>query len=199
MAISEARPEPANPEPNWGELIERVAQADEAAMARLYDLTSPSVFGLVLKILRDRAAAEEVTLDVYVQVWKQAGQFSTQRGSATSWLLMMARSRAIDHIRSRSWREQEKGTPLDSAVELPSAAPTPEQSTAEAKCHRVVKSAVESLDPRQRETIELAFFSGLTHSEIAQRLDQPLGTVKTRIRQGMQHLRETLQPFAEAI
>ena len=99
MAISEARPEPANPEVNWGELIERVAQADEAAMARLYDLTSPSVFGLVLKILRDRAAAEEVTLDVYVQVWKQAGQFSTQRGSATSWLLMMARSRAIDHIR----------------------------------------------------------------------------------------------------
>ena len=121
-------------------------------MARLYDLTSPSVFGLVLKILRDRAAAEEVTLDVYVQVWKQAGQFSTQRGSATSWLLMMARSRAIDHIRSRSWQEQEKATPLDSAVELPSAAPRPSSHCrgkvpqGGEKCGRIPRSAAAGND-----------------------------------------------------
>lgn len=175
----------------------RVAQLDQSALARLYDLFSPVVFGLTLKIVGDRPAAEEVTLDVYTQIWNTAGQYEAVRGSASSWLLLIARSRAIDYLRSRRRREQDRQQPLDETVaQYADTRPNPEQSSLAAGRHRIIRAALESLDPKQRKVIDLAFFCGWSHSEIASGLGQPLGTVKTRIRLGMSRLQELPQPYS---
>lgn len=200
MAVAEAKPQRPGSEPSWAALLARVGGADQSALAQLYDASSPAVFGLTLRILGDRAAAEEVTLDVYTQVWKTASQYTPERGAASSWLLMLARSRSIDRLRSRARRDQDRETPLEAQVtEVADPAPTPEQTSVEAARRQVIQSALGTLDPRQREAIDLAFFSGFSHREIATRLGQPLGTVKTRIRLGMVRLRELLEPHAETV
>jgi len=150
---------------------------------------------LRIDVVGDRATAEEVTLDVYTQVWRTAVQYRTERGSPSTWLLMLARSRAIDCLRSRAWRDHNREQPLEATVtEFADSTPTPEQISVQAAHRRMVQSALASLDPKPREAILLSFFSGLSHTEIAARLGQPLGTVKTRIRLGMVRLREVLQP-----
>ena len=162
-------------------------------MAEFYDASSRYVFGLALRILGDRESAEEVTLDVYVQVWKQASRYSPERGSVSSWLLNMARSRAIDRLRSKGRRQRQQEGPLDAAGEAADRAPTPEESSLASERRRAVQSALAALQEPQREAIELVYFSGFSHSQIAERLGEPLGTVKTRIRLGMLHLRDSLQ------
>ena len=183
----------------WADLLARVAQGDQGALAEFYDATVRYVFGLVLKILRDHASAEEVALDVYVQVWKQADRYSPERGSPSSWLLNMARSRAIDRLRSKGGRQREREGSLEAGGEVPDRALTPEQSSVASERRLAVQAAMGALQAPQREAIELAYFSGFSHSQIAERLGQPLGTVKTRIRLGMLRLRESLQPQIGAL
>ena len=177
---------------NLAALIGRVAESDRAAFASLYQATSPRLFGLALRILRDRTLAEEVLLDVYTQIWQTAGSYRPERASPWVWIILMARSRAIDVLRSRATRAMIHSQPTDSLEALPDFAPGPEENTEASKRQRMISAALAKLMPAQREPIELAFFSGLTHSEIAAQLNKPVGTVKTPIRLGMNRLRDLL-------
>jgi RNA polymerase sigma-70 factor (ECF subfamily) len=170
--------------------VRRIAAADQGALAALYDATNRLIYGMSLRILGNPADAEEVTLDIYTQVWRNAASFDDRRGSVVAWLTTMARSRAIDRLRSgvkRSRREESLMEPDSArAVEAP----------AQPGIRREVAAALETLAPEQREAIELAYWYGYSHSELAVRLGQPLGTVKTRIRMGMMKLRSQLGSLA---
>ena len=179
-------------------LIKGIAARDQRAMAELYDTTRRLIYGLVLRIVTDPSAAEEVLLDVYMQAWRQADRYDEARGAPLAWLTTIARSRALDRVRSSS-QEQRRNEPLEAASEHAVAAGAEEATLAgEVQAH--VLRALDTLSPEQRKVIELAYYGGLSHSEIALELGQPLGTVKTRTRLGMIKLREILTPlFAEGI
>ena len=192
-----SRSDPLDKESNWAALLQRVVAGDQLALAELYDATSPLVFGLALRILGERAAAEDTVVEVYTQVWIRANTYDPQRGTPLSWLLTLTRSRAIDLLRARN-RTQAAEPPLEATRNLQSAAPDPEETSMTAERSCFVRRALESLNEDQRQAIELAYFAGLSHTEIAARLGQPLGTVKTRIRAGMMRLRELLGPLPPA-
>jgi len=198
VATSERRAS-GTEELQWRHLIEGVARADQDALGQLYDGTCRIVFSLILRIVEDRSTAEEVTLDVYKQVWRQAGNYDSARSSPVGWLLMLARSRALDAMRSRVWKEQEQNQPLDSVTALNDLSAGPEDTAVLAQRSHLVRTALVSLLPEQREAIELAFFTGLSHTEIAAQTGVPLGTVKTRIRTGMLKMRAFLQPLGGGI
>jgi RNA polymerase sigma-70 factor, ECF subfamily len=178
----------------WAQLIALTAQGDQAALATFYDRTSPHVFGLVLKILNNREAAEEVTLDVYTQVWRQAHTYDHARGAPGAWLMTLARTRAIDRFRAGA-AERGRIESLDAAQLFASDDDTPEQNVEGQERRRYVQQALATLGDEQREAIALAYFYGLSQSEIAEKLQLPLGTVKTRMRLGMIKLREALAPY----
>jgi len=175
-------------------LVEQVAAGDQAALATLYDTTNRLVYGLILRVLGDISSAEEVLLDVYTQVWRQAASYDTGRGTPLAWLTTIARSRAIDRLRS-GWQDQQRKESLETLGDAPAATASPEEMTVASERQRLVRAALDALSPEQREVIELAYYSGLSHSEIAEKLNQPLGTVKTRTRLGMMKLREALAPM----
>ncbi len=183
-----------SPEGSLVHLLAAIARGEEASLAAFYSATSRWVYGLALKILGDPFQAEEVTLDVYFQVWRQAAAYSVERGTPGAWLLTMARSRAIDRLRASRSRRRREG-PWEESFDRPSEEIDPLTASAESERRKVVLEAIASLPPEQRRPIELAFFQGLTHTEIAGRLGEPLGTVKTRIRLGMMKLRESLMPL----
>ena len=185
-------------EHEWGQLIARTAQGDQAALAMLYDRTSPQVYGLVFKILDNHEAAEEVTLDVYKQVWRQAHTYDETRGTSGGWLMTLARTRAIDRFRA-SAGERGRLESLDAVEFFVSEGETPEEDLAGQQRRRYVQQALALLAPEQRQAIALAYFYGLSQSEIAEKLKLPLGTVKTRIRLGMIKLREALAPYEEGL
>ncbi len=175
-------------------LMARTARGDQSALAALYDNTNRLVYGLILRVLGDSSTAEEVLLDVYTQVWRQAASYDTSRGTPLAWLTTIARSRAIDRLRS-GWQERQRKEPLDTINDRETVAANPEETTVASERQRFVRQALSSLSPEQREVIELAYYGGLSHSEIAAKLNQPLGTVKTRTRLGMIKLREALAPM----
>ncbi|MFN0108857.1 MAG: sigma-70 family RNA polymerase sigma factor [Blastocatellia bacterium] len=174
-------------------LVQRIVQNDQSALATLYDTTNRLAYSLILRVLNDASAAEEVLLDVYTQVWRQAANYDTGRGSPLAWLMTIARTRAIDRLRS-GWQDRQRKEPLDLLNDRETTAASPEEATVSSETQRFVRTALKSLSPEQREVIELAYYSGLSHSEIATKLNQPLGTVKTRTRLGMMKLREALAP-----
>jgi RNA polymerase sigma-70 factor, ECF subfamily len=176
------------------DLIARIAQGDQMALATLYDETSPLVYSLALRILRDQYAAEDVTIDVYTQVHGQASRYDPSRGNPSTWLLTLTRSRAIDRLRVENLRRGRE-EPLAEAPELASLAVDPEECSVTTEVRHIVQRGLAMLPPEQREVIEIAYYAGLSHSEIAAQLGQPLGTVKTRIRSGMMLLREHLRPL----
>jgi RNA polymerase sigma-70 factor (ECF subfamily) len=173
------------------QLIRRIAAGEQDALGQLYDSTNRTVFGLIVRILNDPAAAEEVALEVYTQVWRQASSYDPRRGTPSAWLLTIARSRAIDRFRStdQARRRQE---PLSTVETARADITDPEESASEAERRELVRAALDALPPEQREVIELAYFGGLSHSEIAERCSLPLGTVKTRTRLAMVRLRTAL-------
>lgn len=178
----------------WGAYMQRIAGGDSGALSSLYDESSGLTFALALRILRNRADAEEVVLDSFMQVWRRATQYSADRGSAQTWLLTIVRNRAIDRLRSRAATErpaEDLGTLRSSAMPAAPGA-TPEESSVLAEQRRQVARALEKLPQSTRTALELAYFDGLSHSEIAERLGEPLGTVKTRIRRGLQVLRSVM-------
>ncbi len=170
--------------------IAAVAERDERALAALYDATFPHVFGLVQRILRNAAVAEEVVLDAYYQVWRQAARFDPERGKPLAWLLAIARSRAIDTLRreARFQRDPER----DAGVSEPEG-PASDELLALAHHRGALHRALLRLDAQPRQLVSLAFFRGLTHEEIAQHTRLPLGTVKSQIRRALLALRASLR------
>ncbi len=177
-------------------LISKTAQGDEEALGMLYDYTSSQVYGLALRVLDDPALAEEVTLDVYMQVWKQAKRFDVDRGKPIVWLAVLTRSRAIDRLRVRRSEHvhRENLGVMEDACDY---SRNPEDSSVKSEQRSLVREALGSLSQEQRVVIELAYFGGLSQSEIAAKVGEPLGTVKTRARLGMIKLRNFLGPFQE--
>ena len=176
----------------WHGYVRRCAEGDQSALGSLYDESSKHVYGVALSVLRDTADAEEVTLDVYSQVWRSSAVYSSQRGSVVAWLLTLARSRAIDRLRSRSTRLKREEPLDDSPRSFHTGDASPEDSASAKQTRQRIQQALDRIPPDQREVVELAYFSGMSHSELAAHLDQSLGTVKTRIRMGMMKLREEL-------
>ncbi len=183
------------PETPYVALLCRAAGGDESALAQLYDETSPRVFGLALRILRDPGAAEEATLETYSSVWSRAATYDPERASPMTWILTIARSKAIDLLRSRA-RRGEKHRALEAMASLEEPAPNPEAAIAQAERCAQVRAALASLPREQRVAIETTYFAGLSHSEVAAALGEPLGTVKSRIRLGLSSLRRALAEVA---
>jgi RNA polymerase sigma-70 factor, ECF subfamily len=173
-------------------ILDRIVARDERAVAELYDRHSRLLYGLIVRILRDRSEAEEVLQEVFVLVWTRAETYNVALGSPAAWLVRIARNRAIDRLRSNAVRLR-----AVEAAPPPDAADNPETRAAESEQQRVVKRALDGLPHEQRVLIEQAYFLGLTQSELAERFQLPLGTVKTRIRSGMIALREQLSQMTE--
>jgi RNA polymerase sigma-70 factor, ECF subfamily len=188
-----ARLDPVVPLSGLAGLVEQMAQGRQDALARLYDETSSMLNGLLLRILERPEDAEEVLLDVYMKAWKYAGRYSEKRGSPQAWLMIMARNAAIDRIRQKRAQPKTLAFEPESTPEPESTEASPEQQTAERERRRKVQIILRELPPEQREVVELAFFGGLTHAELAERLREPLGTIKSRIRMGLLRLRGLIE------
>jgi len=171
--------------------IEAVVERDERALASLYDATMPRVYGIVLRIVRKSALAEEVVEDTFFQVWRQAARFDCTRGKAWTWLLGMARSRAIDALR-REARFQHDSLDLETAPDVPDHRPAADELLDTAREHADLHHALMLLDAQPRQLVAMAFFKGLSHEEIANETSLPLGTVKSQIRRALINLRQTL-------
>ncbi|MCA1620156.1 MAG: sigma-70 family RNA polymerase sigma factor [Acidobacteria bacterium] len=174
-------------------LLRAVARGDESAFARVYDRYSPILLGLLLRILRSRAEAEDVLQEVFLQVWQQARSFDESRGRAFTWLVTLARSRAIDRLRAVDSRERaaqrsaEGGQP---AAQTPVLA---DEDAIRSERAEAVRGALGELPEEQRQVLVLAYLEGMSQSEIAAAKNQPLGTVKTRTRAGLKKLSESLR------
>lgn len=172
------------------ERLRQVAKGDEMAFAELYDETAPRVYGLVLRVLRNPSQSEEVTQEIYLEVWRGASRYDSHKGSAIGWLLTMAHRRAVDRVRASqastvrddSWHAHTHEVEFDTTAEL---------ATARIEARRV-RVALDTLTQAQREAVSLAYLGGYTHTEVARLLDLPLGTAKTRIRDGLIRLRDQL-------
>jgi RNA polymerase sigma-70 factor, ECF subfamily len=184
----------AHPGPTDPELIQRIIRAEPEAARVLYDRYGRLVFSLAFGVVGDAPAAEEITQDVFLLVWEKADTYRQEKAKVATWIARIARNRAIDVLRQRrSHDSRSKGAweDLKQAAEAP--APGPVERMESERLHARVRAAVSSLPPEQKAALELAYFQGLTHQEIAARLGEPLGTVKTRIRAAMQKLRGLLQ------
>lgn len=182
-----------------GQLVSRAAEGDESAVAALYDRYGGVLYAVVYRIVGQRADAEEVVIEAFAQGWREASRFESSRASVAGWLTMIARSRALDLVRARARRERITAA---AAAERPGASPAmgdwrsdPAQSYEHNERRQQVNLALSTLSAPQRQAIELAFFEGLSQSEIAERLKEPLGTIKSRVRLGMLKLRDALRPF----
>ncbi len=186
MATTRKEPEPQGSDQA---LIRRVLAGDEAALAVLYDRYAGVVYSVASRILRDTGAAEEVLQDIFYQLWRTASQFDFGRGSLAGWLLVTARNRAIDRLRRRppGAFEETPHEPVAMTVDL-------ETTAARTEVMSKVVEVLAGLPEGQRQAFELAYFEGLTHTEIAERTGEPLGTVKTRLRAALQSLKRVLNP-----
>jgi RNA polymerase sigma-70 factor, ECF subfamily len=182
MGLASTQPQPSVSD---AEIIARIYSGDESAMAQLYDLYSHVVYAVALRVLSDSSAAEDILQDVFVQLWRNPQAFNASRGSLAAWLAVIARNRAIDQLRKK--RPAAEAVDLDTVV----SANLDLQNTAERKqAIEKVRGVLASMPAEQRAALEMAFFEGLTHAEIAGKTGQPLGTVKTRIRSGLLAVRK---------
>jgi RNA polymerase sigma-70 factor (ECF subfamily) len=184
----------ASREALWRSLVEGIVERRQEALATLYDESSSLVYTIVARIVGNREDAEEVTLDVYTQVWRSASGYRPERASVAAWLTMLARSRAIDRVRARA--RGGAAERIETVRETADPASTPEQRTIASAEQARVRAALAGLPEDQRRLLELACYAGFTQSELASRLGLPLGTVKTRMRIGMMRLREELRSLA---
>jgi RNA polymerase sigma-70 factor (ECF subfamily) len=171
------------------ELLRQIAGGDEAALASLYDRYKTILFSLIFRILHSQSEAEDILQDVFIQVWNKASDFDETRGRPFTWLVTLSRSRSIDRLRQLNSRER---TATEATRDAPEEWTDAEADAIKSEQSTVVRSALAELPEDQRRTLLLAYFEGLTQTEIAARLNAPLGTVKTRMRSGMIKLRELL-------
>jgi len=174
------------------DLIRRLAAGDRDAFARFYDRYAPLVYPLILRVVRDRADAADVLQDVFWEAWQGATTYDPARGSPEAWMITRARTRAIDRVRAMRRRSETFLPALDEGL-APARAEAGGDAAARAVDRGIIGAALAQLSPAQREAIELAYYAGLTQTEIAERLQQPLGTVKTRIRLGLERLRDVMR------
>ena len=180
---------PRESEEIWVALVRCVAAGDQAALHALYERAHRVVFTLTMRIAGNHATAEELTLDVFHDVWRRAPAYDPANGTVLGWIMNQARSRAIDRLRFEQRKKR-----VDTGVEgaLPEEVVGPYESLELRQQGLVLREALQGLTPGEREAIETAYFGGLTHAETAARLNQPLGTIKTRIRTGLTKLRQVL-------
>ena len=171
------------------EILRGIAGGDEQALSSLYDRYRLILFGLILRIVHSQSEAEDVLQEVFLQVWRRASDFDETRGRPFTWLVTLARSRAIDRLRSLASRER---TAQESIRDAPDSVSDAADDAVKSEQGEIVRRALKELPDEQRKTLLLAYFEGLTQTEIAERLNTPLGTVKTRMRSGMTKLRESL-------
>jgi RNA polymerase sigma-70 factor, ECF subfamily len=192
LAVLGARPAAA-PESRQADQasLGRVARGDERAFAELYDRHARLVFSLALRILQDRADAEDLVQEVFAQVWSQASRYDASRGSVAAWVLILTRSRAIDKLRAKRSRPEAASDAGAAETVMDSAAGQDLELLSAEQVARL-QEALKALPDAQRTALELAYYDGLTHVEVAARLSEPLGTVKARIRQAVIKLREAL-------
>lgn len=177
-------------------LVQRLLQRDVRAFEQLYDRHSRIVYGLVLRILQQASTAEEVVQDIFLQLWRNAAQYDGSRGPFLPWLLTLARNRALDHLRLKSERQRRREEQSEQLPPIVVSAPDFEAKLDDKRRAARVRELMSALQPQQKRAIELAYFEGLSHSEIAARLEEPLGTVKSWIRNGLLKLKEGLQTTA---
>jgi RNA polymerase sigma-70 factor (ECF subfamily) len=192
MESAEPASEIQEAEREWTELVRRIARGDAAALTGLYEATSRYVYGLIFRIVQDPGEADELTLDVYTQVWRQAADYDEVCGTPSAWLLSIARTRAIDRLRSFSPRDISLFEPFGPADQAPDSSSSPEKGSLMQPRRMMVLSALTDLTPEQRETLDLAYFCGLSRSEIAARTGQSQVTVGAQLRKSMTRLRENL-------
>jgi RNA polymerase sigma-70 factor (ECF subfamily) len=171
-------------------LLCRIADHDSGALAQLYDRHATLLFALIVRILRDRTEAEDALQDVFLRVWQRAETYNPVFGTPSAWLVRIARNRAIDRLRRR--RTSPPANAVEAAADVEAPAPGPDESAIAVQQQHAIAGALASLAPEQRRLIECAYFEGYTQTELAAKFALPLGTVKTRIRRGMQMLREQL-------
>jgi RNA polymerase sigma-70 factor (ECF subfamily) len=176
--------------------MQQLSLRDRHAFEVIYDRYGDLVYSTALRVLRDPQLAEDISQEIFVRLWRKPERYVAERGRFLTWLISVTRNRAVDEVRARGRRQRyETASPEEQERELPaSEAIDPALNAQLAEGRRIVRAALAELPPEQRQVIELAFFGGLTQREIADRLAQPLGTVKTRIRLGMQKLRAHLAP-----
>jgi len=182
-------------------LLASIVKGDEQAFHQLYDHSSTLLYTLAFRILGNEEDAEELLQDVYLEVWRKVARYDIGRGTPIAWLITLTRSRAIDRLRARAARGRNAGAPLDDRVSSRTAdlGPSPYETQADQELRMAIGTAMTSLPAAQQQAIELAYYEGLSHNEIAARLNQPLGTVKTRIKLGMSKLRDSLRRWWEDI
>jgi RNA polymerase sigma-70 factor (ECF subfamily) len=169
------------------ELVSQVHAGDQNAMGALYDRYSPLVYAVGLRVLADSAAAEDVLQEVFTQLWRNPPKFDASRGSLGAWLAVIARNRAIDALRKRRYESDIEDIVVSVEPDLASAIDR-------SRAAKNVRDVLNGMHPAQRQALEMAFFEGLTHTEIAAKIGEPLGTIKTRIRAGLLALRKAFKP-----
>ncbi len=174
-------------------LVQRLLQQDVNAFEQLYDRHSRQVYALVLRILQQASTAEEVVQDVFLQLWRNAAAYDAERGPFVPWLLTLARNRALDQLRLKSERQRRREEQTEELPPVLTSPPEYEEEIDERRRVERVRALMSDLLPQQKRAIELAYFEGLSHSEIAEKLKEPLGTVKSWIRNGLLRLKEGLQ------
>ena len=177
------------PEQDWVTLVQSIAGGDQLALHALYERTHRPVFTLIMRITANRETAEELTIDVFHDVWRRASRYDAANGTVLGWIMNQARSRAIDRLRFESRKKRRSGTDRQPLAEV---AADPLDLLQLREQGESLRAALAVLTPDERQAIETTFFAGLTHAEAAARLNQPLGTIKTRIRSGLHKLREAL-------
>ncbi len=185
-------------EKDWVALVQRIASGDQVAFHALYAQTHRIVFTLIVRIVNNRETAEEVTLDVFHDVWRRAATYDAAGGSVVGWIMNQARSRAIDRLRFEQ-RKKRVSTEANNGALVSGTGSDPCEAFDVREQGRLLREALTVLNPHERQAIETAFFSELTYHEVAQRLNEPLGTVKTRVRSGLGKLREALAARLKAV
>jgi RNA polymerase sigma-70 factor, ECF subfamily len=177
------------PEQDWATLVRSMAAGDQLALHTLYEMAHRMVFTLIMRITANRETAEELTIDVFHDVWRRASRYDAANGTVLGWIMNQARSRAIDRLRFES---RQKRKLCDDTQPMVEAAADPRDMIELREQGEALRGDLVGLTPGERQAIEMTFFAGLTHAEAAARLDQPLGTIKTRIRSGLHKLRHAL-------
>ena len=190
VADGSSRPDSSEARRRLSDALARAGRGSRSALAEVYEATSAKLFGICLRILNDRAEAEDALQDIYLNVWRKAGSFDAERASPITWLATLARNRSIDRLRAGGSRRSE---PVEAALAIPDPSPDAAAALETAETGRSLAACIEELETQRAEAIRTAFFGGATYADLAERSGVPLGTMKSWVRRGLLQLRECLE------